>query len=121
MARELYSLYAAGVTRHGHHGGFPMAIEFQSDEERLVAEQAVLLHRAAMEAMRTAAHGHGLEVVEGTVMLRGRAFLRDLIERSLSAHPEARSVSAEAQKKGSAPERAPAEAGSPSSTTLPRP
>lgn len=90
-----------------------MAMEFRTDEERLVAEQAVLLHRAAMEAMRTAAHGRGLEVVEGTVMLRGRAFLRDLIERSLSAHPEA-------QKKGSARAPAPADASKPSSTIPPK-
>lgn len=94
-----------------------MAIECRSDDERLVAEQAVLLHRAAMEAMRTAAHGHGLEAVEGTVMMRGRAFLKDLIERSLSTHSEARSADLEAQKKGSARAVANADASKPSNTT----
>jgi len=73
-----------------------------SSAERLLAEQAVVLHREVMQAMRQAPQGQGLVVTEQAVMQGGQAFLRRLLEQALSAHPEA-------QKGGSAPSRAPAE------------
>jgi hypothetical protein len=72
-----------------------------TDEDRLVAEQAILLRREVMQAMEQAPHGHGLEVTEAAVMQGGRAFLRRLLEQALSAHSEA-------QKGGFALGRAPA-------------
>lgn len=69
--------------------------------ERLIAEQAVTLHREVMAAMQAAPWGHGLEVTEAAVMQGGTAFLQKLLQQTLSAPPEA-------QKGGSAPGRAPA-------------
>jgi hypothetical protein len=80
-----------------------MATVFRNETERLIAEQAVLLHRQVIEAMERAPHGHGLEVTEAAVMQGGTAFLQHLLQQSLSAHPEA-------QKGGSARGRANAEA-----------
>jgi hypothetical protein len=80
-----------------------MATVFRNDAERLIAEQAVLLHRQVMEAVERAPQGHGLEVTEAAVMQGGMGFLRHLLEQSLSAHQEA-------QKGGSARGLAGAEA-----------
>jgi hypothetical protein len=76
-------------------------LQVRSEAERLVAEQAVLLHRQVLEAMNAAPHGCGLEVTEAAVMQGGMAFLQRLLQHSLSAQPEA-------QKGGSA--RGPARA-----------
>ena len=70
--------------------------------ERLVAEQAVALHREVLAAMRAAPCGQGLAVTEAAVMQGGTEFLRRLLQQTLSAQ-------AEAQKGGSAP--GPARAG----------
>lgn len=65
-------------------------------EERLIAEQAVALHREVMAAMHDAPFGQGLAVTEAAVMEGGGEFLRNLLKQTLSAHPGA-------QKKGPAP------------------
>lgn len=67
--------------------------------ERLVAEQAVALHREVQAAMQAAPWGQGLAVTEAAVMQGGRAFLQNLLQQTLSAQPGA-------QKGGSAPSRA---------------
>lgn len=74
-------------------------LQVRTEAERLVAEQAVLLHRQVVEAMNAAPHGRGLEVTEAAVMQGGMAFLQRLLQQSLSAQPEA-------QKGGSAHEPA---------------
>ncbi len=70
--------------------------------ERLIAEQAVALHREVMVAMQAAPHGQGLAVTEAAVMQGGTEFLRNMLQATLSAQ-------AETQKRGSA--RGPARAG----------
>ena len=69
-----------------------------SDNERLVAEQAVAAYRTATRAMRDAPHGHGLDRIEQAVRDRGFDALRTMVELAASEHDEA-------QKKGSAAER----------------
>jgi hypothetical protein len=66
-----------------------------SDNERLMAEQAVLAYQAVKEAVRTAPHGHGMAAIEQVVQDKGFEVLRRMIELGASEHPEA-------QKKGSA-------------------
>ena len=64
--------------------------------ERLVAEQAVALHREVLAAMQAAPWGQGLAVTEAAVMQGGQEFLQNLLQQTLSAQPGA-------QKGGSAP------------------
>ena len=66
-----------------------------SAAERLVAERAVALQREVWAAMQAAPAGRGLELTEAAVMQGGQAFLRQLLQDTLSAPPEA-------QKGGSA-------------------
>ncbi len=82
-------------------------------EERLVAEQAVVLHRQVMDATRNAPFGQGLAVTEAAVLGGGREFLRLMLQEALSAQPEA-------QKGGSARNRATAAKTHPSRTTAPK-
>jgi hypothetical protein len=64
-----------------------------SDDERLVAEQAVATLRMVKQAGDTAPHGKGLFCLEQAVHDHGFPLLRDILERSISARDEA-------QKKG---------------------
>src|SRR3972149_3554956 len=43
-----------------------MSAEYQDENERLVAEQAVLAYREVHKAMQAAPHGQGLVVLAGT-------------------------------------------------------
>lgn len=70
-----------------------------SDNERLVAEQAVAAYRSLTAAGRAAPHGHGLAWIEQAVHKDGFDVLRRMVELSASEH-------AEAQKGGPAPGRA---------------
>ena len=72
-----------------------MSTVFRDENERLVAEQAVLVYRSVMEAMQTAPHGQGMACMEDAVLHHGREYLCRMLERAATAHPEA-------QKKGSA-------------------
>jgi hypothetical protein len=81
--------------------------------ERLVAEQAVALHREVLAAMQAAPWGQGLAVTEAAVMQSGQEFLRNLLQQTLSAQPGAK-------KGGSAPNRATAGKGRVSRPTRPR-
>lgn len=74
-----------------------MAMEFKDENERLVAEQAVLVYRATIDAMHAAPHGKGLACMEAAVMQGGREHLRQILERAVSTHEGV-------QKGGSAPE-----------------
>ena len=82
-------------------------------EERLVAEQAVLLRRQVMHAMQNASWGQGLAVTEAAVLAGGREFLQKMLQEALSAQPEA-------QKGGPAPDRATAAKTPPSKPTAPK-
>jgi hypothetical protein len=66
-----------------------------SENERLVAEQAVATFRALARAAETAPHGKGLETLEAVIHERGFEHLRTMLSVAASAR-------AEAQKKGSA-------------------
>jgi hypothetical protein len=90
-----------------------MSVEFKTDEERLVAEQAVGLYRSVLQAMHTAPEGRGLDTMETVLLNQGRAHLRSILQQAMSTHPEV-------QKGGPAPGRAPAAKASRSDTTLPR-
>jgi len=87
-----------------------MSIECRTEEERLVAEQAIAVYREVQRTMEEAPHGQGLACTEAALVERGRAFLRLLMEQVLSTH-------AEVQKGGSAAGRANADARPRSSTT----
>lgn len=64
-----------------------------TDDERLIAEQAVLMARAVKMAGDQAPHGKGLFCLEQAVLDQGRDLLRLTLERSIGARQEA-------QKKG---------------------
>lgn len=66
-----------------------------SDNERLVAEQAIAAYRTATRAMRDAPQGHGLDRIEQAVRSEGFEALRKMVELAASEHDEA-------QKKGPA-------------------
>ena len=70
-----------------------------SDDERLVAEQAVATLRMVKQAGAAAPHGKGLLCLEQAVHDHGFPLLRDILQRSIGAHDEA-------QKKGSAKDQA---------------
>lgn len=69
-----------------------------SDDERLVAEQAVATLRMVQRAGDVAPHGKGLFFLEQAVHDHGFPLLRDILERSMASQEEA-------QKKGSAKDR----------------
>jgi hypothetical protein len=64
-----------------------------TDDERLIAEKAVLMARAVKLAGDQAPHGKGLAYLERAVLEHGQELLRTTLERVISARPEA-------QKKG---------------------
>lgn len=68
-------------------------MQFANDEERLVAEQAVLSFRELQTVMKTAPHGKGLAVLEKAVRDKGYEQMRKTLGMLLGAHEEA-------QKKG---------------------
>jgi hypothetical protein len=68
-------------------------MDFANEDERLIAEQAVLSYRELIGVMKTAPHGKGLAVLEQAVREKGFEQMRNTLTRVLSAHQEA-------QKKG---------------------
>jgi hypothetical protein len=80
----------------------PMDLSKLSERERLVAEQAVLTYRALEQAAMTAPHGKGLATLEGVIHDKGFDHLRSMMTVAASARPEA-------QKRGSASNRAAAD------------
>jgi hypothetical protein len=72
-----------------------------TENERIIAEHAVLTYQAVSEAVRKAPQGQGMAAIEQVVQEKGFQTLRRMIEVSASENPEA-------QKKGSVAKRAPA-------------
>jgi hypothetical protein len=68
-------------------------MDYASDEERLVAEQAVAHYRELQQVMKSAPHGHGLAVMEQAVRERGFEQMRRTLSLLINGHEEA-------QKKG---------------------
>ena len=77
----------------GPHSGGSMDWNKLTDDEKLIAEQAVAMARAVKRAGDRAPHGKGLFCLEQAVLDHGRELLRLTLERSAASH-------AEAQKKG---------------------
>ncbi len=65
-----------------------MSIHYHTEEERLVAEQAVAAYREAQKAMAAAPHGQGLAVTEAAVLRQGRIVTQTMMEQSISTHAE---------------------------------
>jgi hypothetical protein len=78
-------------------------MQYADDEERLVAEQAVLNFRELRAAMKTAPHGRGMAVLEQAVREKGFEQMRQALKMLAGAHEEA-------QKRGSTIGPAPAAA-----------
>ncbi|MEK7756049.1 MAG: hypothetical protein AAB385_02440 [Planctomycetota bacterium] len=91
-----------------------MSLVCGDENERLVAEQAVLAYREVHKAMLAAPYGQGLACTEAAVLVQGREQQRRMLELLLGGHPEA-------QKKGGVPDPAPAEVRRRSGTTRPKP
>ena len=68
-------------------------MHYANDEERLVAEQAVLNYRELKGVMKKAPHGKGMAVLEQAVREKGFEQMRKTLSLLASAHDEA-------QKKG---------------------
>lgn len=66
-----------------------MSRPFRDENERLVAEQAVLVYRAVVEAAQTAPHGQGLACMEVAVLDQGREHLRQMLQRATTAQVQA--------------------------------
>jgi hypothetical protein len=60
-----------------------------TEDERLVAEQALAMYREVKRAKEAAPHGQGLACTESALLEHGRAFLRSVLEQTVSAHAEA--------------------------------
>jgi hypothetical protein len=86
-------------------------MDFQNDEERLVAEQALLNYRELKRVMKTAPHGKGMAVLEMAVREKGFEQMRQTLSLLANAHEEA-------QKKGSTANAVRAE-GKPTSSAAP--
>jgi hypothetical protein len=78
-------------------------MDYASDDERLVVEQALLSYRELKAVMKTAPHGKGMAVMEQAVREKGFEQMRQTLSLLANAHDEA-------QKKGSTAGRASAEA-----------
>jgi hypothetical protein len=66
-----------------------MDLSTLSDNERLIAEQALLAYRSVREAVKTAPHGRGMDRIEQAVRDKGFDLLRRMVEVGASEHPEA--------------------------------
>lgn len=60
-----------------------------TENERLVAEQAVLAYQATRQAAQIAPMGQGMATIEQVVRDKGFEVLRRMIELGASEHPEA--------------------------------
>lgn len=56
-----------------------MQVEVKDEQERLVAEQAILAYRAVNEAADGAEFGHGMEAMEDVALEAGREHARQLL------------------------------------------
>jgi hypothetical protein len=69
-------------------------MSYESDEERLVVEQALLHYRELKQVMKDAPFGKGMAVLEQAVREKGFEQMRQTLSLLANAHDEA-------QKKGS--------------------
>jgi hypothetical protein len=74
-----------------------------TDDERMIAEQAVAAFQAVRAAGRGAQFGHGVTAMELVIHEKGKEVLRKMLELGASDH-------AEAKKKAMAASHAPASA-----------
>ena len=65
-------------------------MDFANDDERLIAEQAVLGYRELIGVMKAAPHGKGLAVLEQAVREKGFEQMRKTLGLVLGAHQEAK-------------------------------
>lgn len=72
-------------------------MKFESEEERLVAEQALLNYRELQGVMKSAPHGKGMAVMEQAVRERGFEQMRQTLSLLINAQNEAHN---DGQKKG---------------------
>jgi len=61
-------------------------MEFKSDDERLVAEQALLNYRELQQVMKDAPYGKGMAVLEQAVRQRGFEQMRQTLSLLANAH-----------------------------------
>jgi hypothetical protein len=66
----------------------PMDLNWLSEDERLVAEQAVATLRLVKQAGDAAPHGKGLFCLEQAVHDHGFPLLREILQRCADARPE---------------------------------
>ena len=64
-------------------------MQFESDEERLVAEQALLNYRELQRVMKDAPFGKGMAVLEQAVREKGFEQMRQTLSLLANAHVEA--------------------------------
>lgn len=80
-------------------------MRFRDEQERLVAEQAVLGLRAVREAAAKAQWGRGLEVVELAVLEQGRKQQQQVLEAAMREASQKRTRHAAASGAGAGPRR----------------
>jgi len=80
-------------------GGSTMQIEVRNEQERLIAEQAILAYREVQAAGEAAPHGQGMAALEGATVETGRRQMRLVLEQALGSR-------CEGQKKGLAAQTA---------------
>jgi len=68
-------------------------MKFETDEERLVAEQALLNYRELQAVRKGAPHGKGMAVLEQAVRQKGFEQMRQTLNLLINAHEDG-------QKKG---------------------
>jgi len=71
---------------------------FQNDEERLVAEQALLNYRELLEVRKKAPHGKGMAVMEQAVREKGLEQMRQTLK--LLINGQEKQAHESGQKKG---------------------
>ena len=60
-----------------------------TDDERLIAEQAVAMARSVKMAGDQAPYGKGLFCLEQAVLDHGKELMRTVLQKTISAHSEA--------------------------------
>jgi len=75
-------------------------MEFVNDEERLVAEQALLNYRELQRVMKNAPYGKGMAVLEQAVREKGFEQMRQMLSLLANAHEQADPAHNGGQKKG---------------------
>ena len=65
-------------------------MRFKTDQERLVAEQALLNYRELQRVMDNAPHGKGLAVLEQAVREKGFEQMRQTLSFLANAHDDAK-------------------------------